>query len=344
VKRFTLPGSVPTAQREQVHRDNAEVLLGIAAALDFKQAVRDWCYTLEERQHGLTKDKFDAAESAINLLRARGLLPIDFVIDDESRKPKGIDPTSCDGSVEEELEGIWDHVSWRARNYDPLPFCQGQPYYVELMVEKIGLASLAEKPCDGRMVLVTNGRGDTDMLSRARMLPRFAEAQERGQDVVLLYIGDHDPKGLLISDGLRENLRKLTGAHFEDGTTFECDVDAITIRRLGLNYDFIVNELPATVWTNNLLTSSGKDLADPRHRDHFKPYVQNYIAKYGVRKCEANAIVTRPGAGRKQIADAIDEYLDQDVIARYWTMVEQGRAKLAKRLPGYLRKKLSEEL
>jgi hypothetical protein len=34
-------------------------------------------------------------------------------------------------------------------------------------------------------------------------------------------------------------------------------------------------------WIDNLETGSNEDLGDPKHRDHHKPYVQNYIAKFG---------------------------------------------------------------
>jgi hypothetical protein len=40
-------------------------------------------------------------------------------------------------------------------------------------------------------------------------------------------------------------------------------------------------------WIDNLETSSGEQLDDPDHADHDKRYVQDYIANFGVRKCEA---------------------------------------------------------
>jgi len=41
------------------------------------------------------------------------------------------------------------------------------------------------------------------------------------------------------------------------------------------------------------------DLSDPRHPDYHKPYAQEYIKKYGIRKVEANAIVINPHMGRE---------------------------------------------
>ena len=53
------------------------------------------------------------------------------------------------------------------------------------------------------------------------------------------------------------------------------------------------------------MTSSGIDLADPHHRDHKKPYVQDWLRDIGPRKVEANALVTAPDAGRELCFRAI---------------------------------------
>jgi len=325
-------------EREAQYFAFADALRAIDRGLDFRMGPRDWCYHLEE--HGLSKDQFDAAERVINRCRDTGLLPIDFVLDDESRKPVGADPSYSDGDVAGYLDGIWDSVDLYTRHYDAVPWVGYQPYYVEVLVEKAGLKSLFEVVGSEFMTMVSNGRGDTDYLSRARMLTRFKAAQDRGQQVVLLYCGDFDPKGLMISDGLRNNLAKLVGARFRDGTEVECDVDEIVIERFGLNYDYILRELPQTVWTDNLITSSGKSLADPNHPDYRKYRIEEYIERYGVRKCEANAIVVRPEAGRQLLRDALAPYVDLDGVARYRADIAAGRTELAAELPGYLHQRL----
>jgi hypothetical protein len=66
------------------------------------------------------------------------------------------------------------------------------------------------------------------------------------------------------------------------------------------------------------MTGSGKlPLDDPRHSDHHKPYVQNYIAKYGVRKVEANALVVAPEAGRALCRAAIERHISTIRIPEY---------------------------
>ncbi|TIT17322.1 MAG: hypothetical protein E5W70_32265, partial [Mesorhizobium sp.] len=63
------------------------------------------------------------------------------------------------------------------------------------------------------------------------------------------------------------------------------DPSPIRVERIGLTREQIGDlGLP---WIENLETGSGKDLGDPGHPDHRKPYVQNYIASQGRRKVEA---------------------------------------------------------
>jgi hypothetical protein len=46
-------------------------------------------------------------------------------------------------------------------------------------------------------------------------------------------------------------------------------------------------------------------------------FVRDYIAKYGERKCEANALVVAPQQGRQLAEDAIVKYLGHDSISRF---------------------------
>ena len=85
---------------------------------------------------------------------------------------------------------------------------------------------------------------------------RFEEMEDAGKQCVLLYCGDHDPGGLAISDFLQSNFEDLSDAvgWFPDN---------LIIDRFGLNYDFI--EENNLTWIDNLETSSGGRLDDPRH-------------------------------------------------------------------------------
>jgi hypothetical protein len=172
-----------------------------------------------------------------------------------------------------------------------------------MLVEKIDLVGLFEPICREYGVALANTKGWADIHVRAELMRRCAEAESRGKICVLLYCGDHDPAGLWISERLIENLRELSGA-------VGWEPDNLIIERFGLNFDFI--ERLGLTWVDNLLTASGKDLADARHPDHFKPWVQDYIRQFGARKLEANALVTAPVEGRALCRRAILRYFDQD--------------------------------
>jgi hypothetical protein len=71
-----------------------------------------------------------------------------------------------------------------------------------------------------------------------------------------------------------------------------------------------------------------RNLDDPRHVDHFKDYVQNYIADYGVHKCEANALVTAPAAGRQLCCEAILQYIDANALDEYHESLQESHDEL----------------
>jgi hypothetical protein len=155
------------------------------------------------------------------------------------------------------------------------------------------------------------------------MMRRFQQWEAKGKQCVLLYCGDHDPGGLHISDFLRSNLEGL------DQATGWSPRNLI-IDRLGLDYDFI--EVNGLTWIDNVETSSGKSLADPKHPDHFKPYVQSYLKRFGARKVEANALVARPDAGRELCRQAILRYVPNTAIANYNKQLAAVREKLRQAL------------
>jgi hypothetical protein len=179
------------------------------------------------------------------------------------------------------------------------------------LVEKIDLKSLFGHVCASYCVPITNAGGWTDLNSRVAMMRRFKRWEARGRRCVLLYCGDHDPGGLQISGHLRSNMAELSGA-------VGWSPDRLTIDRFGLNHDFIQEQGPT--WIDNLRTAKKKppnDLADSKHPDHRKDYVQNYLRRFGSRKCEANALVTRQAAARQLCLEAITRYLPEDAPNAY---------------------------
>src|SRR5262249_17222070 len=151
-----------------------------------------------------------------------------------------------------------------------------EEYYTQMLVEKIDLVTLFQPVCKDYHIPVANCKGWQSILLRADYARRFKEAEERGLKCVLLYCGDFDPGGLLMSDRLRKNLEDLKRGRWGDGTE-GYDPKDLEIVRFGLNYDFI--EENNFTWIEGLETGGRRkgqitDLADPRHEHHKREYVQ----------------------------------------------------------------------
>ncbi len=288
----------------------------INSTLDFEVSSRGWCYILEE--HGLTKGEFDAAQKLINDCRKSGMLPLDICAIDVKREAENIEQLD-DDSPEDEAQSWLDTIESAHQRYRPFSFWDDLDVYVEMWVEKIDLRSLFSPICAEFNIPITNIVGWNDINSRAAAARRFAKWEAEGKECVLLYCGDHDPGGLNISDFLRSNLNDI-------GDAVDWYPTDLTIERFGLNADFI--EANRLTWIDNLETSSGGRLDDPRHPDHHKSYVQSYLQRFSARKVEANALVVRPEAGRELCRQAILRHVPADAVRRYEERLRPVRAEL----------------
>jgi hypothetical protein len=300
-------------------------VLDFRSRLDFSVSSRGWGYLLED--HGIDKSQFDAVEKLINDCRKDALFPLDICACDEKRAAENLEEP--DSETPEEYARVYAKIaaeSWQ--HYLPISFWDFQDYYLEEAVEKIDLRELFTKECAEYHVPIWNAAGWSDLNSRAAVLERFRKHAEKGRKCVLLYCGDHDPAGLLISETIRKNLKDMSRAV---GWWF-AEEDQLIIDQFGLNFDFI--QAHRLTWIDGLITGSGEDLANPRHPDHFKPYVQDYLKKYGARKVEANALVARHEAGRRLCREAIEKYIDPDGVKRYEKALRRERLKAKKELLG----------
>ena len=316
----TKRGRQTTAQ--QAERD-AEILRlcdlikRIQSTLEFTVSSRGWCYLLEE--HGLNKGSFDTTQRIINDCRKNGLLPLDICAEDITRTTEGIQDPDNDNITDHAADWI-DHVKNHvSTTYQPYHFTEYQDCYIEMGLEKIDLKGIFAPVCDKYHVPYYNMKGWSDINSRAAMMERFKYWESQGKHCVLLLCGDHDPGGLNITNFMRSNLADLSQA-------VQWNPGSLIIDRFGLNYDFIQSNNLTKI--ENLETSSGGHLDNPKHKDHYKPYVQNYLFSYGAWKVEANALVTRIEAGRNLCENAILKYINVDGFKQYLTDTAEARQSL----------------
>jgi hypothetical protein len=281
-------------------------ILEINSTLDFEVGSRGWGYILEG-DGTVNKGDFDLVQQLINDCRKSGLLPINICAEDGKRSADGIERLD-DTDIEGEADWAFEQIREAHLYYRPISFWDELDVYVEVAVEKSDLKSLFSKVTSEFHVPIQNVGGWGDLNVRASMMRRFREWEDKGKQCVLLYCGDHDPGGLQISSFLRANL-------WEMSRSVGWAPQRLIVDRFGLDYDFI--EANGLTWIDNLETGSGKSLADPKHTDHFKPYVQDYLKRFGVRKVEANALVVRPEAGRELCRQAILKYVPSTAVADY---------------------------
>lgn len=262
----------------------------------------------------LTKADFDACFRLINDCRKRGILPLDIACEDDKRQFENLDIT--DESPQEFARAYVNGLRDVPNIYCPFSFWDDQQYYVQTLVKKIDLRELFKVVCAPFHIPIANAGGWSDLHTRANMMQWFKSWEERGKTPVLLYCGDFDPGGLLMSD-------TLMGQMIEMQLAVDWDPNGVIIDRFGLNQEFI--EANGLSWIDNLITSSGKSLDDPRHPDHNKPYVQSWLQEIGVRKVEANALVVNPEAGRELCLQAITKYVDLESPNKYKSGLELAR-------------------
>lgn len=303
------PASGPLHLRREARQDMGEAIERLSRETGYRFGPRGWAYYAEGL--GLiTKGEFDRFEKLLTDMRKDGELDPDVIEPDASRIATTVyDFEATSYSPEEQAQYAIDEIRERlniwARAFHEIGFWDGLDFYVEMIVEKKDLVQIFRDTADRYNVRITNGKGDTDIHTRLAMLKRFRDHSYDGRRCILLAIGDHDPKGLHIVEGLHRTIMScagIKGLDWDDpdfevvniGLT-EAQIDDLDLMKIG-----------------NLETGGGRDLSDPSHPDHYKPYVQDYLARFGVWKCEANALVGNPRKAKALLEDAINRFVPGD--------------------------------
>jgi hypothetical protein len=304
-------------------RDFASEVLAIDAKRTrrVRYSTRGWCY-LVEGLGKISKGEFDSFENAFNDCRKIGLLPIDFVAEDQdvTRRFQGIreasDPAALLRRIGSDVESFLKTLPTSTTDY-----WNGEEYYVMMCVEKGDILNLFKPVCDEYKVPIVSSKGWAPILLRAHMANLSKRAESNGLKPVLILFYDHDPDGLRISDKFRKNLEDIRRAT-------EYDPANLIIERFGLNEEDV--EKHGLTWIDNLMTSSGRDLAKDYGRIG---YVTDYIDEFGRRKCESNALFKNDDTLRaaEQICRrAIEKYYGQDALERFKRKEEESKVKLSR--------------
>ncbi len=300
-------GRVSEAKRLQFHADVCEVVVWMrqyVARLGFAPVARSWLYALES-EGVITKGDFNWAGKWLADRRKEGLVRFELVGADSTRALTGHDAHDDEETPREYINRQLRDSLENAKLYWPNSYWKHQTCFPIIWTEKRDLIKLFE-PELPQAVRRFASKGQADVNSRVALIEECIWAESEGLDPVILYCGDLDPMGVKMSDAILENLMPLAKVlDWEVELKMMADDDRVV--RFGLNAEFVNNA--GLLWIDGLETSSGENLADPNHKHHQFPYVQDYLRDYGPRKVEANALIANPTAARALMRDELWKWL-----------------------------------
>lgn len=103
---------------------------------------------------------------------------------------------------------------------------EGQPCYVEVMVEKDALSGILEPVCRDLHVRFTANKGYSSSSAMYEAGKRISKMEDCVEEIHLFYLGDHDPSGIDMTRDIAERLELFTY-----GT-----IDSTKVHRLALNW------------------------------------------------------------------------------------------------------------
>jgi len=277
-----------------------------------KYSSRGWCYLLEGLGK-ITKGEFQACQTAINDCRKIGLLPIDFVREDqdETRHFQGIieasDPTAVLTKIKNDVSQMLNKLPSLTTDY-----WKDEKYFVMMCVEKGDILGLFKPICDEYHIPIVSSKGWAPILLRSHIAKLSEKAEDNGLTPVLLLFYDHDPAGLKITNTFKKNLQDC-----ERGTGW--NPFGLIIERFGLNKEDI--DKYNLSWIENIRTSSGREARD---------YV--YVMTYGKRKCESNALFKNDEtlkAAEEICRNAIEKYYGKDARERFKHKEQESKQKFS---------------
>ena len=177
-----------------------------------------------------------------------------------------------------------------------------QPCYVEVMVEKQALEGVLIPVCQELDVPFTANKGYSSSSALYEAGQRMDEKLRDEKEVIVIYLGDHDPSGIDMSRDVEDRLRLFT--RHNDG-----DTKAVSVDRIALNMDQIQKLNPPR---------NPAKLSDSR--------AAAYIRRFGKASWELDAV--EPKALAQLVRDAVTARLDMKLWKRSGTLQETMRKEL----------------
>jgi len=117
------------------------------------------------------------------------------------------------------------HVIRSAIRWFQLDKWLDQPWHIEVMVEKDALSGVLEPVCSNLDIRLTANKGYSSSSMMYFIGKRLRKKWQDGKEILVIYLGDHDPSGIDMTRDIEERLQMYSG------------LNDIKVLRLALNMD-----------------------------------------------------------------------------------------------------------
>lgn len=232
-----------------------------------------------------SQKNYDWLGNLISDARMAGLIDWNLIVD-RTRNVQGLAHWQRPSGIVESA-----HSSYRIDRW------ANQKHYVEVWVEKDALRGVIASACQALDVSHFSCRGYTSMSEAWAASQRLLTQLDKGKQVHILHLGDHDPSGLDMTRDIRDRLNAFVRHH--DGA----EVD---VKRLALNMD--------QVDAGNLIPNPAK-ITDSRFA--------TYKGLYGDESWELDAL--QPPQLVSLITEGVNKFRDMDLWAEQEALEKRGR-------------------
>ena len=275
--------------------NTANGILSEYRAMGYRLSLRQLYYQLVARDYIENSVKsYKRIGNLISDARLAGLLDWGMI---EDRGRETVIPTAWESPAQ---------IVKAAANQFRIDRWQGQPCYVEVMVEKDALSGILEPVCRDLHVRFTANKGYNSSSAMYEAGKRIEGASDCVDQVHIFYLGDHDPSGIDMTRDIAERLDTFTYGL----------IDARKVHRLALNWNQVEEWQPPE--------NPAKE-TDSRY--------QAYADEFGESSWELDAV--EPATLADLVRDSVGELIDWDQWNEIADREASMRSELVKFADGY---------